>query len=62
MPKITRVVDRGPLGAKQSLAAAEAFFAERRARADLGAFRRLLKRRGGEKPRAGDEKSSARSG
>lgn len=33
-----------------------AFFSERKSRADLTAFRRLLKRRGGEPPRAGDER------
>ena len=32
------------------------FFAERRGRADLAAFRRILKRKGGEDPRPGDER------
>ena len=32
------------------------FFAERKARADLAQFKRILKRRGGEPPRAGDER------
>lgn len=32
------------------------FFAERKARADLAAFKRILKRKGGEPPRAGDER------
>jgi hypothetical protein len=32
------------------------FFAERRARADFVAFRKLLKRKGGERPREGDER------
>lgn len=32
------------------------FFAERRQRADLTAFRKLLKRKEGEVPRAGDER------
>ncbi|MBI5120000.1 MAG: toxin-antitoxin system HicB family antitoxin [Rhodospirillales bacterium] len=32
-----------------------AFFAERKERADMGAFRRILTRKGGEKPREGDE-------
>jgi hypothetical protein len=32
-----------------------AFFAERRARADFEAFRRILRRPGGEPPRSGDE-------
>ncbi|MBI3709038.1 MAG: toxin-antitoxin system HicB family antitoxin [Proteobacteria bacterium] len=31
------------------------YFAERRARADFKAFDRIMKRRGGEKPRPGDE-------
>lgn len=31
------------------------FFAQRRSRADLAAFRKLLRRQGGESPRAGDE-------
>lgn len=31
------------------------FFAVRKARADLEAFDRIMKRRGGEAPRAGDE-------
>jgi len=31
------------------------FFAERRARADLRAFDKILKRRGGRRPREGDE-------
>jgi hypothetical protein len=33
-----------------------ACFAERKGRADLKAFRRLLDRKGGEPPRAGDER------
>ncbi|MCX7201967.1 MAG: pilus assembly protein HicB [Burkholderiales bacterium] len=32
------------------------FFAERRSRADLAAFRKLLNRAGGEPPREGDER------
>ncbi len=32
------------------------FFAERKARADLTAFKRILKRKGGEPPRPGDER------
>lgn len=32
------------------------FFAERRSRADLAAFRKLLRRAGGEPPRQGDER------
>ena len=34
-----------------------AYFAERRSRADLTAFKRILKRQGGVKPREGDEKA-----
>ena len=33
-----------------------AFFAERTERADMDAFRRILTRKGGEPPRAGDER------
>ena len=33
-----------------------AYFAERQGRADLAAFRRILKRKGGEPPRQGDER------
>ena len=33
-----------------------AYFAERNGRADFSAFKRLLKRKGGDKPRVGDEK------
>lgn len=32
------------------------FFAERKARADLAAFKRILKRKDGEPPRSGDER------
>jgi hypothetical protein len=32
------------------------FFAERKARADLAAFKRILKRKGGEPQRSGDER------
>ena len=34
---------------------AELFFAVRRTRADFEAFRRIMRRKGGEPPRAGDE-------
>lgn len=34
------------------------FFADRRQRANLVAFRKLLKRKGGEVPREGDERAS----
>lgn len=34
-----------------------AFFAERRQRVDLAVFRKLLKRKGGEPPRDGDERA-----
>lgn len=33
-----------------------AFFAERRSRADFKAFDRIMKRKGGEAPRGGDER------
>ena len=33
-----------------------AYFEKRRSRADLAAFKRILKRKGGEAPREGDEK------
>ena len=33
-----------------------AYFAEPKGRADLAAFKRILKRKGGEPPREGDEK------
>lgn len=33
------------------------FFAERKNRADLKAFRRIMKRKGGQPPRAGDERA-----
>jgi hypothetical protein len=33
------------------------FFQDRRARADFKAFERILKRRGGEPPREGDERT-----
>lgn len=32
------------------------YFAERRSRADLAAFKRIVKRKGGEPPRQGDER------
>ena len=32
------------------------YFAERKSRADPAAFKRILKRKGGEPPREGDEK------
>ena len=32
------------------------YFATRKSRADLKAFKRILKRKGGEAPRAGDER------
>ncbi|MGH8594237.1 MAG: YlcI/YnfO family protein [Gammaproteobacteria bacterium] len=33
------------------------FFVERKNRADLKAFRRIMKRKGGQPPRAGDERA-----
>jgi len=32
------------------------YFAERKSRADLATFRRILKRKGGDRPREGDER------
>ncbi|MGH8453109.1 MAG: Arc family DNA-binding protein [Nevskiales bacterium] len=45
------------MAAAEKLAAidTEAFFTERRQRADLKAFERILKRKGGQPPRPGDE-------
>jgi hypothetical protein len=40
---------------KLAMLQAEAYFAERRARADLPAFDKLMQRHGGEPPRSGDE-------
>lgn len=37
-----------------------AYFAERNSRAQFAAFKRILKRKGGEAPREGDEKSLAK--
>lgn len=42
-------------GKKTAVQETEAFFEERRARADMEAFRRILDRPGGERPRPGDE-------
>jgi len=36
------------------------FFADRKARADFAAFDRIMRRRGGKKPREGDETAPAR--
>jgi hypothetical protein len=41
---------------KLAVLSTAAYFAERKGRADLAAFKRILKRRGGETPREGDEK------
>lgn len=38
------------------------YFGERKGRADLAAFKRVLTRRGGEAPRIGDERGTVRSG
>lgn len=40
---------------KPAMPQAETYFAERRARADLDAFDRLMQRPGGQAPQAGDE-------
>lgn len=34
------------------------YFADKKARADFAAFDRIMRRRGGEQPRAGDERES----
>lgn len=39
---------------KLAMLQAQAYFAERSARADMGAFDQLMQRAGGEQPRAGD--------
>jgi hypothetical protein len=44
---------------KLAMLQAETFFEERRARADLKAFDKLMRRPGGEPPRGGDERESA---
>ena len=41
---------------KLAVLSTAAFFVERKSRADLIAFKRILKRKGGEAPREGDEK------
>ncbi len=41
---------------KLSAMSTATFFAERQGRADLAVFRRLLKRKGGQAPRKGDER------
>lgn len=43
------------VAAKVSALETARFFADRRKRADFKAFDRIMKRRGGERPRAGDE-------
>lgn len=40
---------------KLAMIQAQAYFAERSARADMSAFDQLMQRTGGESPRAGDE-------
>ena len=42
---------------KLAVLSTAAYFAERKSRADLAAFKRILKRKGGAAPRKGDEKS-----
>ena len=41
---------------KPAVMGAAAFFAARKGRADLDAFRRILRRKGGAAPREGDER------
>lgn len=41
---------------KLAVMSTAAFFAERKGRANLKAFKRLLERKGGEAPRVGDER------
>jgi hypothetical protein len=41
---------------KLAVMGAAAYFAERKGRADLDAFRRILRRKGGVAPREGDER------
>ena len=41
---------------KLAVLSTAAYFAERKSRAELAAFKRILKRKGGEAPREGDEK------
>lgn len=43
------------MGGKRSALQTAEFFASRKARADFQAFDKIMRRRGGEKPRAGDE-------
>jgi len=43
------------VAAKVSAMAPAQFFQDRQARADFQAFDRIMKRKGGERPRAGDE-------
>lgn len=38
------------------------YFAERKGRANLSAFKRILTRKGGEAPRVGDEREAGKSG
>jgi hypothetical protein len=45
------------LAEKLPVMGAAAYFAERRSRADLAAFKRILKRKGGAAPIEGDEKA-----
>ena len=41
---------------KLAVMSTAAYFSERRSRADLAAFKRILKRKGGAAPREGDER------
>jgi len=63
--QVTRIAKRDGTSVNQFIAIAvaekvsaletEEFFAERAKQADFGRFRKLLRRRGGEAPRYGDE-------
>ena len=47
---------------KLAVLSTASYFAERKGRADLVAFKRTLTRKGGEAPRAGDERGTGKSG
>ncbi len=45
---------------KLAMIQAETFFAERSARADMAAFDKLMRRKGGEPPRVGDDMTGSK--
>jgi hypothetical protein len=47
---------------KLAVLSTASYFAERKGRADLVAFKRILTRKGGEAPCAGDERGTGKSG